>query len=135
MDSWPSEMLAFTECQLAHIHYHLSNNCSTIVTKYDINVINMTNYCKKNPDEMIRIKAHEKVIWDYNKSLNTDVLVESGGELIISCRVGMATDALIKVQRGARLQVIDGGTVTHNSVYNCNCKSERWKKRRRVGRR
>ncbi|MES2679649.1 MAG: T9SS type A sorting domain-containing protein [Bacteroidota bacterium] len=49
--------------------------------------------------------------WDFDIQMYKDILVKSGNTLIIKCKVAMATDGKIIVEKGAKL-VIDGGEVT-----------------------
>ncbi len=121
---------AFTECQIARMHYNLANKCGSTFVNSNFNNVyknNKTNYCIKNKLEIVVIDGNQNVIWEGEKRLNTDVIIKKGSELTIKCTVGMATDASIIVEQGARL-IIDGGRITHNSSFDCNCKGqERWR--------
>lgn len=49
-------------------------------------------------------------IWDFDIQMYKDIIVKSGSTLTIKCKVGMANNGRIIVERGARL-IIDGGEV------------------------
>lgn len=49
--------------------------------------------------------------WEFDIQMYKDILVKAGNTLIIKCKVAMATDGKITVEKGARL-IIDGGEVT-----------------------
>ncbi len=48
--------------------------------------------------------------WDFDIQMYEDIIVKSGNTLTIKCKVGMANNGRIVVERGARL-IIDGGEV------------------------
>ncbi len=80
-------------------------------------VANGTDYCQKDESHDIIIANGELEEWCVNKKLNTDIIIQSGGELRISCEMGMASDAFIYVERGGRL-ILDGedAKITHNKT-------------------
>lgn len=49
--------------------------------------------------------------WDFDIQMYRDIVVKTGNTLNITCRVAMATDGKIIVEKGAKL-LIDGGEVT-----------------------
>ncbi len=49
--------------------------------------------------------------WEYDITLYSDLIINSGATLTIKCKVSMPTDSKIIVQRGASL-ILDGGTIT-----------------------
>lgn len=51
-------------------------------------------------------------IWDKARMVNTNIIVHSGGELQIKCRLSMAGGTRIVVETGGRL-IVDGGTITN----------------------
>lgn len=62
--------------------------------------------------------------WEFDVQMYKDIFVRTGHTLTIKCKVAMATDGKIVVERGAKL-IIDGGEVTSwckkvpsNSFYN-----------------
>jgi len=114
--------VGFTVTQLARMHYFLENpnHCGLNGTCTDIANTVQTDYCNLNTAETITIQNGQPVVWDVDKKLNTDVVVATGGELIIRCTIGMASGANIWVRRGARL-IVDGGTITHNRTVWGGC--------------
>lgn len=60
--------------------------------------------------------------WDADMRLYNDVVVKTGGSLTVTCKLLMAENATITVERGAKL-IIDGGTITSANT----CKYEEWK--------
>ncbi|MEM8909139.1 MAG: right-handed parallel beta-helix repeat-containing protein, partial [Bacteroidota bacterium] len=61
--------------------------------------------------------------WDFDRRVYSDVVVEEGATLRITCQLLMPLDASIIVQRGARL-IIDGGTITR---ANTCIGDEKWR--------
>lgn len=57
------------------------------------------------------INITSNTLWDYERFLKKNVVVKTGNTLTIECKVSMATDGKITVEKGAKL-VIDGGEVT-----------------------
>lgn len=90
-----------------------------------------TDYQTKDESHDIVIHNGESIEWCVDKKLNTDIKIETGGELIIKCEMGMATDAYIYVERGARL-ILDGpnAKITHNKTkwfaLDPNSVEDRW---------
>ncbi len=90
-----------------------------------------TDYRTKDDSHDIVIHNGEIEEWCVDKKLNTDIKIETGGELIIKCEMGMATDAFIYVERGGRL-ILDGpdAKITHNKTkwfaLDPNSVEDRW---------
>lgn len=101
---------ALSECQIARMHYFLDGRLPNISDMYKTVV---TNYCALDIVPPITIRNGEKVVWNSNKRLNTNVVVETGGELIIKCTVGMPAEGTFTVRPGGRM-IIDGGHITYN---------------------
>ncbi len=59
-------------------------------------------------------------IWDFDIQMYQDIVVKAGNTLTIKCKVAMAIDGKIKVEKGAKL-VLDGGEITGW------CKTGLWK--------
>ncbi|MBA2612628.1 MAG: hypothetical protein H0U95_11690 [Bacteroidetes bacterium] len=66
---------------------------------------------------VLHITSNEE--WDFDIQLYKDIVVKSGATLIIKCKVAMAIDGKIKLEKGAHL-IVDGGEVT------TWCKSGNW---------
>jgi hypothetical protein len=58
-------------------------------------------------------------VWDFDIQLYKDILVKKGNTLTVKCKVGMAMEGRITLERGAKLTV-DGGEIT------CWCKTGNW---------
>ncbi len=58
-------------------------------------------------------------LWDHNAKYYSDVIIPSGAQLTVTCKILMAAGAKIKIKKGGKL-IIDGGTLTSG------CK-EMWK--------
>ncbi|MDZ4702901.1 MAG: right-handed parallel beta-helix repeat-containing protein [Saprospiraceae bacterium] len=125
MKYFPFHGSALTQCQLARMHFVLEsgNNCSLQNQCSDTWKTVITDYCNKDESYDIRIPAGNQVTWEVNKKLTTDVIVESGAQLTIRCRIGLPDKANIIVERGARL-IVDGGTITHNKSMWPRCKAD-----------
>ena len=104
---------AFTRCQLARMHYILEGKTNSDIYKTDI-----TNYCNITYPSIV-IPDGADVVWEIDKKVNSDILIETGGQLTIKCRLGMPEKGSIIVQRGARL-FVDGGTITKNCEKRWN---------------
>ena len=112
---------AITQNQLARMHYIMSGKTFSDVFETDI-----TDYCTKDESYDIIIPSGTTQIWDVDKKLNTDIVIETGAQLIIKCRVGLPTGGNIIVNRGARI-FVDGGTITHNKTFTGKCgSSDKW---------
>ncbi len=72
---------------------------------------NIRNYAKEMTSSIIgawQITSNET--WDFDIQMYEDIIVKSGFTLTIKCKVGMANNGRIIVERGAKL-IIDGGEV------------------------
>ncbi|HMQ46804.1 MAG TPA: zinc-dependent metalloprotease [Saprospiraceae bacterium] len=67
----------------------------------------------------IIISANMPVEWDTPQFIDSDVIIESGATLTISCTVYMGIDKAIEVRRGGKL-------IVQNGVITSNCLDERW---------
>lgn len=125
MDYWPNASRALSQQQLSRMHFILEGNCLPNGRCSDIHRTISTDYCNKDDAYDIVIPPGPPVIWNVSKKLTTDIVVPTGAELIIRCKIGLPEGATIKVERGARL-FIDGGTITHNRTFRDACSSGRW---------
>lgn len=114
-----------TECQLARIHYLLSGKCDINNKCSDINKADITDYCSKDNSYSLIIPSGQTIVWDIDKKVNTDIIIEPLAELIVRCKLGMPSQGNIYVHRGARL-FVDGGTITHNKTMGAGCSSGQW---------
>lgn len=124
MDS-ESHSGGFSECQIARMHYVLEGKCGLSGSCSDAYKLDITDYCNKNEEYDIIIQDGEHIVWDVDKKINTDIIIETGGQLTIKCNLGMPTDGRIEVQRGARL-FVDEGTITHNKSKWHQCNEGKW---------
>jgi hypothetical protein len=74
---------------------------------------NVRNYVKDMKSEW----AHPWLItsnetWDFDIQMYRDIVVKTGNTLIIQCKVAMATDGKITVEKGAKLIVTGNGEIT-----------------------
>ncbi|MCB0651242.1 MAG: hypothetical protein KDC85_08205, partial [Saprospiraceae bacterium] len=131
MDGWPDYTRALSRCQLARINYFLEGKCGANGDCTDLYKAVITDYCNKDESYDIiitndaGINGDGQVVWDVDKKLTTDVIVKTGAQLTIRCRIGLPTDANIIVERGARL-FVDGGTITHNKTMWDKCDEGQW---------
>lgn len=118
---------ALSECQLARMHYLLESGEHATLKGQNSGTWKAiaTDYCLKDESYDIEIPAGQTVIWSAPKKLTTDIIVRSGAQLIIRCRIGLPDEARIVVERGARL-IIDGGSITHNHALWPRCGSGVW---------
>ncbi len=86
--------------QMGRMHRSLALH-SKIMWKYVKEMTSESNYpLIVNSDET----------WDFGIQMYQDIVVKSGATLTIKCKVGMANNGRIIVERGARL-IIDGGEI------------------------
>jgi hypothetical protein len=113
------ERETLTEQQLARCHYILENNCDEDGKCSDIYKIVSTNYCVKDDKNTVSINGISE--WSVPKKINTDIILKTGAQLTIKCRVELAENVTITVERGAKL-IIDGGILTNAN----SCKNIAW---------
>lgn len=71
------------------------------------------------------IRITDNQVWDFDVNVYEHIVVETGGTLTITCRVGMPKGGQIIVKRGGQLY-IDGGIVTYDRTTNESCESGYW---------
>jgi hypothetical protein len=69
------------------------------------------DFCKPNSFPPLVIPNGKVEIWDHEKYITRDVIVQSGGELHIRCVTRMGPETSITVERGAKL-ILDNGKLT-----------------------
>lgn len=118
---------ALSQCQLARMHFMLESgsNCSSAGMCSSAWKTIKTDYCNLDESYDIVIPSGSTVVWEAEKKLNTDIIVQTGGQLIIKCKIGLPDKARIIVERGARL-IVDGGMLTHNKTMWPRCTSGKW---------
>lgn len=118
---------ALSECQLGRMHYLLESGEHATQKGQTSGIWEAiaTDYCSKDESYDIEIPAGQTVVWTAPKKLTTDIVVRTGAQLIIRCRIGLPDDARIEVERGARL-ILDGGSITHNHTLWPRCASGIW---------
>ncbi len=93
---------AWSPCQLGIVHYNFANHNSQ-------RRLLIPTWCTLNAKPIV---INEPVLWNSCKDLESHIVVERGGELIIQCRVSLPKDAIIDVKPGGKL-IIDSGRI-HN---------------------
>lgn len=112
---------ALTQCQIGRMHHFFAELKPAFERFPDgsggfsrtLNLCDIT-------EPTIVIPDGADVIWSGPRNLRTNVVIESGGKLTITCDIGMPTDAGFTVESGGRL-TIDGAR-----IYN-NCDGEYWR--------
>ena len=75
-------------------------------------LLNIRNYVKDTTSQhQYPIIINSNQTWDFDIQLYEDVVIKSGNTLNITCKVNMATDGRIIVEKGTKL-IIDGGEIT-----------------------
>lgn len=108
-----------TKCQLGKMHYSFYK-LNPAFERFPVaggGFSRVQKNCDITDSDII-IKNGESILWNSDRKLRSNVVVESGGVLVIECRVGMPNNANISVEPGGRLYI-------HGEVYN-NCESQRW---------
>lgn len=95
---------AYTPCQLGRIHYNFAKLSST---QRNILIPEWCDYRKS-----AKLKINQNTEWFDSKDLQGDIVVESGAELTIHCRIALPAGATITVKPGASLTVV-GGVITN----------------------
>ncbi|MCO6488164.1 MAG: hypothetical protein J5I98_07090 [Phaeodactylibacter sp.] len=116
-----SDRCALTECQLGRMH-HFLDALNPIWVRTEENGFSfpaLTDFCAITQPEII-IPDGADITWNTRRNLRTNVIVESGGKLTITCDLGMPNGASFTVEPGGRLTV-DGA-----KIYN-NCDGQYWK--------
>jgi hypothetical protein len=68
-------------------------------------------YAKDMISSQLSHNVNSSQTWDFDIQFYKNIVVKSGNVLTLKCKLAMAIDGLITVERGAKL-IIDGGTVT-----------------------
>lgn len=97
---------AITPEQLGRVHYTIINEMLDYLED---------NYCEIYPNSNPYVITNgSNIIWSNSRMFDNDIIVESGGSLIIqNCWVHMPIDSKIEVQRGGELTLINC-TITNN---------------------
>ena len=95
---------ALTPCQIGKVHRAISNETSRI-RKYTV-----PHWC--TPDGNT-IAISDSIHWKGSKDFASDILIEKGGVLQISCRLSMSRNTRITVAPGGKL-ILDGARI-HNA--------------------
>ncbi len=115
-DAWNSgsrNMMGYNECQCAlspcqwnRVYSFLSTNDAS--TPKWIKPIECAEFYE-TPD--IVIDGKQDVNWDKMRFVNANIVVKTGSQLTISCKLLLGRDKRITVERGARL-IVDAGHIT-----------------------
>ena len=114
---------ALTRCQLGRMHWALTHrpvlqNIQIYPTDNNGNFsVTERNCYLTDPD--IVIPEGADLIWNSPRQIRSNVIIEPGGRLTISCDVGLPEDARITVKRKGQL-IIDGAR-----LYS-NCDGKYW---------
>ena len=110
---------ALSQCQIGRMHRFLEKNqpaFERFLVGHEQDGTPIFSMTEKNcnlvdPDMVIPDGAD--VLWAGPRSIRSNIIVESGGKLTITCDIGMPNDARITVESGGRL-VIDGARIYNN---------------------
>lgn len=111
---------AFTQCQLGRLHHffeHLQPDWQR-TPENNFAFPAVTKYCTISEPDII-IPNGANVVWERDRSVRSNIVVQPGGKLTIQCSVGLPKDARITVHPNGELYV-DGARL-HN-----NCDNARW---------
>lgn len=111
---------ALTQCQLGRLHHyfeHLQPDWQrTAENNFAFPAV--TKFCTVSQPDIV-IPNGANVVWERDRSIRSNIVVEPGGKLTIRCDVGLPKDARITVHPNGELYV-DGARL-HN-----NCDNARW---------
>lgn len=102
--------VVLTQCQIGRMHYLLQHTQPGYLRypQPDGSFASQKPAGTTEPD--IHIRSGEVVRWAGKRELRSNVVVESGGRLIIQCEVGLPANARITTQPGGQL-LLDGGMI------------------------
>lgn len=101
-----NQQSALTPCQLGKVYYNFMKPNSRQRKFLE------PNWCDYHPDAPVTIHSGEKVEWISARDLESDLILESGSELTISCRTAFPAKAKVIVHPAAKL-VLDGAILTN----------------------
>ncbi|MEZ4930738.1 MAG: hypothetical protein R2788_01240 [Saprospiraceae bacterium] len=106
---------ALTQCQIGRMHRFLAEAQPGYERFPDGNggwsmtPVSLPLPCAISEPDIV-IPDGADIIWNGSVNLRSNILVESGGKLTITCNIGMPANARITVQTGGRL-VVDGARI------------------------
>lgn len=105
-----SDSRVLTQCQIGRMHHLLRN----LQPGYLRHPQPDGTFSSEKPDDVVEpdivIGRGEVVRWAAKRELRSNVIVEAGGRLIISCEVGLPANAQLIVHPGGQL-LLEGGTI------------------------
>ena len=111
--SYSNERCRFTKEHIQTFHFHLNGNKKTPTNYTTLIDAVCTESCEDKYPPIV-IPMGESVVWGEDVQLNSGVVIENGGSLLIdNCTVGMPKYAIIQVKEGGLLEVKDA-TITNN---------------------
>jgi hypothetical protein len=122
MDTYlPSERrCALTRCQLGRMHHFLEHNRPVWVRDARF------GYAFPAPDSVcividtpLVVKSGQQIVWQTEKSLRSDLVIERNASLTLSCRLLMPAEGKIVVKAGGTL-ILDG------AVVRARCSGTTW---------
>jgi len=104
---------ALTECQLANMHYYLTNGVSynlfnSISNGNGTDIV--ANYCETNNN--LVIDNNSITTWYNSRYIQGDLIIKNNSTLVITCEVYMPENKQIIIEKGGKL-IVDGGTITN----------------------
>lgn len=104
----PRERVVLTRCQIGRMHYMLQHLQPGYLRYPQTDGSFSSQKPKQTTDPEIHIANGEVVRWAGKRDLRSNVVVEAGGRLIISCDVGLPANARISTEPGGQL-LLEGG--------------------------
>jgi len=93
---------AYSPCQIGKIHYNMSNR------KAQQHKVLRRTWCEYDPQKSIYINGD--FVWDSQKDLEGDLIIQDGATLTIQCSTAMPPNSEIVVKPKGKL-IVDGGLI------------------------
>ncbi|MAT56121.1 MAG: hypothetical protein CMN32_16750 [Saprospirales bacterium] len=106
----PKRRVVLTQCQIGRMHYLLQHLQPGYLRYPQPDGSFASQKTKSTTEPDLRIRKGEVVRWAGKRELRSNVVVESGGRLIINCDIGLPANARITSEPGGQV-LLEGGMI------------------------